>query len=53
MSDEWERTKEMMKHIETEPDRPLKGATPGYQLLIDARFAKALRLIMEKLEEMG
>jgi len=50
---EWAKTKEMLRDLEFEPKRGMGGAIPGYQLLINAKFAKALRLIMEALEEIN
>jgi len=49
---EWENTKEGLRHLEKEPnDRSLSSAFPSKYLLDHALFAKALRLIMEKLED--
>ncbi len=47
----WEDTKKRLLFYEREPDRPpSRGASPSYQMLVNAVFARALRLIMEKME---
>lgn len=52
---EWDAVKEGLRRIEVEPlsNAALPGAVPSYQMLINARFAHALRLIMESLEAMA
>ena len=51
MMSEWEGTKRRLRHLEEEPDdRSLSAGFPSKDLLDHALFAKALRLIMEKLE---
>jgi len=47
---EWDSTKTALMRIEAEPNNPIHGAFPGHQLLVNAKFARALRLIMESLE---
>ncbi len=49
--DEWERTKETLKDLENAPSERMGAGHPSYQMIVNAQFAKALRLIMEKLEE--
>ena len=51
---EWENTKERLEQLEKEPDNrfvPALSGFPSKSLLDHALFAKALRLIMEKLED--
>jgi len=48
--DEWERTKETLKGLEDAPSERIGPGFPSYQVIVNAQFAKALRLIMEKLE---
>lgn len=47
---EWRNTKERLEHLEKEPDDRSLSGFPSKSLLDHALFAKALRLIMEKLE---
>ncbi|MCK4266516.1 MAG: hypothetical protein KAX31_04485, partial [Thermoplasmata archaeon] len=54
MMSEWENTKERLEQLEKEPDNrfvPALSGFPSKSLLDHALFAKALRLIMEKLED--
>lgn len=44
---EWEKTKQMLKDTE---DDLFHTQGSSYQMLINSRFAKALRLIMEEVE---
>ena len=48
MAEEWEETKKVLLRC---AHAPFEEATPSYDMLINAAFARALRLIMEKLEE--
>ena len=51
MAEEWEETKKSLLFYEEEPDnKPSESAIPSHQMLVNAVFARALRLIMEKLE---
>ena len=51
MAEEWEDTKKRLLFYEDEPYKPLSAsAVPSYDMLVNAAFARALRLIMEKLE---
>lgn len=53
MAKEWEDTKRRLLFYEDEPDRQLSGAHPSHQMLVNAAFAHALRLIMERMEGMA
>jgi len=50
MSEEWEATRKRLIMIEEEPNNsPGSGAAmPSYDMMVNAVFARALRLIMEK-----
>ena len=50
MAEEWEETKKSLLFYEEEPGKPLGSAIPSYQMLVNAAFARALRLIMEGFE---
>ena len=45
--EEWEEAKKTLLLYEEEPNKPPGGAIPSYQMLVNAAFARALRLIME------
>jgi len=47
MAEEWGKTKRTLLLYEQEPDKPFAS----YQMLVNAAFARALRLIMEKMED--
>ena len=44
---EWEETKKVLLRMARQP---FQEAEPSYDMLVNAAFARALRLIMEKLE---
>ena len=50
MAEEWEETKKKLLFYEEEVNKPFPSAVPSHQMLVNAAFARALRLIMEKLE---
>ena len=50
MAEDWENTKRTLSRYEEEPNKPLGSAVPSYDMLANAAFARALRLIMEELE---
>jgi len=50
MAEEWEETKKSLLLYEQEPNKPFPSAIPSHQMLVNATFARALRLIMEKME---